>query len=1166
MSQFRLILLSLGHFWKMNLAVACGVAVGTAVLTGALLVGDSMQGSLRDLALSGLGRIDEVLVADHFFREELAGEKSSGSQAAPVIFYSAGVETVEPAPPARVDPVNLIGCDERFWLLGDGGAPLRLKPDEVVLNEPVARLLAVKEGDSVMLSLPKSGGIPAESAFGRKRVSVDTVRLKVVRVIPAEGLGRFGLRPNQRAPRNAYCSLAALQSELKEPGRVNAILRPGGSTGSPWHPELADYGIHIKQSPQGYIDVTTERMIFSPSVEKALLKQLGGFDVQPSLTYLANSIACGKLEVPYSTITAIDFQDKPPLGPLVSTDGSPLPKLGNGQIALNSWAAQRLNARLGDSIRVTFFAPESNFGLLQERSVELRLAAIVKLEGAAADRDLTPTVRGLTDKNTIEDWDLPFEIQRRRIKPEDDRYWTRYGATPKAFISLATGQRLWGSRFGQTTSLRIPPTAGITAQTLARRLDLDPVAQGFVFRPIKAQALAAASGTTPFGVLFLAFSFFVIAAAAMLVMLLFRLGIEQRAKHVGLLLALGFRPRQITRLLAAEGLLVANAGSLIGTLAGVGYAALMLFGLRTWWLPAIGTPFLTLHVSWQSPAIGFASGLLMALAAIWFAVGRMGRIAPRRLLAGETASGRGGRYRPWSMLGRRDSVPSTQYSVPSTQYSVPSLQSSAPNLKSQILNSKSQISNLRFSLLVPCCLLLIAFAPAVALVFVRLGEDAQVGAFFGAGSLSLVSLLTLVYLQLRRGATGPAVARGRGNLLRLALRNAARNPGRSALAVGLCGSACFLIAAVSVFRVDPAKQAIDRDSGSGGFALIGQSGLPIHFDLDTPQGRKEIGFDPDQEGLLAACKFYSFRVKSGDEASCLNLYQSRQPRMLGAGKPFIERGGFAWAEAPDLPDPWQVLAPDAPPVGNALRGVPNDTPLSVVLDQTTANYALNLWGGRGETFTVQDAHDRSLQLQVAGLLKDSIFQGDLLVGEGALRHYDPAAVGYRYFLIETPPGKATAVQQALQQKLGDYGFASETTVERLSSLAAVQNTYLATFQSLGGLGLLLGTLGLAVVQWRNVLERRGELALLRAAGFSRRSLALLVAMENMLLLLLGLFVGLSAALVAVLPHLIGRGATVPLGQLAAIFALVLVAGLAASLAAMRGVLRTPILPALREEK
>ena len=647
MSLFRLILLSVRHFWKMNVAVACGAAVGAAVLTGALLVGDSMQGSLRDLVLDGLGRIDEVLAADHFFREQLAGDQSSGSAAAPVIFYSASVETVHPAPPARVDQINLIGCDERFWHLGSGGPNAPLHRDELVLNEPLARLLAVKQGDAVMLGLPRTGGIPAESAFGRKRVSVDTMRLKVAGVIPADGLGRFGLRPNQRAPRNAYISLDALQAQLKEPGRVNAILRPKPPEDSPWHPQLADYGIHVMASPRGYVDVTTERMIFPPAVERAILPQLHRLDAQPALTYLANAIACGELEVPYSTVTAIDFQDGPPLGPFVSSDGSPLPKLGDGQIALNAWAARRLKARLGDSIRITFFEPESTSGLLQERSVDLKLAAIVKLEGAAVDKGLTPTVRGLTDKATIEDWDLPFEIQRRRIKSEDDRYWTKYGATPKAFVSLATGRQLWASRFGQTTSLRIRPAPGNTAETtvrtLAQQIDLDPLAQNFVFRPVKAQALAAAAGTTPFGALFLAFSFFVIAAAVMLVVLLFRLGIEQRAKHIGLLLALGFRPRQITRLLAGEGLVPAIAGSLIGALAGVGYAAIMLFGLRTWWLPAIGTPFLTLHVSWQSPLIGFASGLLMALAAIRLAVGRMGRIAPRRLLAGEGWKAEGGR-------------------------------------------------------------------------------------------------------------------------------------------------------------------------------------------------------------------------------------------------------------------------------------------------------------------------------------------------------------------------------------------------------------------------------------------------------------------------------------------------------------------------------------------
>ena len=540
-------------------------------------------------------------MADHFFREDLADEKTSGPGAAPVILYAASMETVAPCARARLDQVNLIGCDERFWRLGNDGPATLPTRDEIVLNQPAAQLLGVKTGDEVKLWLSKLGGVPAESAFGRKKVSTDNRVLKVVGIIPARGLGRFGLRPNQRAPRNAYVALSALQSVLQEPGKINAIFRPTPPKNLAWHPALADYGVEVRQPRLGYIDITTDRMIFPPEVEKSLLTQLGELDVQPTLTYLANSIVDGKADIPYSTITAIDFQKTPPLGPFLSGNGTALPPLGENEIALNSWAAERLKAHVGDSIRIAYFEPESQFGQLHERTAELHLTAIVKLEGAAADKDLTPTVRGLTDKNTIEDWDLPFEIDTKRIKPIDDQYWRKYGATPKAFVSLATGRKLWASRFGRTTSLRIRPAAGITATTLARKLDLDPAAENFVFRPIKAEALRAAAGSTPFGVYFLYFSFFVIIAAVLLVVLLFRLGIEQRAKQIGLLLAVGFRPGQVTRLLAGEGLLVALAGSLAGAMAGVGYAALMLLGLRTWWLPAIGTPFLSLYISWQSP-------------------------------------------------------------------------------------------------------------------------------------------------------------------------------------------------------------------------------------------------------------------------------------------------------------------------------------------------------------------------------------------------------------------------------------------------------------------------------------------------------------------------------------------------------------------------------------
>ena len=144
-----------------------------------------------------------------------------------------------------------------------------------------------------------------------------------------------------------------------------------------------------------------------------------------------------------------------------------------------------------------------------------------------------------------------------------------------------------------------------------------------------------------------------------------------------------------------------------------------------------------------------------------------------------------------------------------------------------------------------------------------------------------------------------------------------------------------------------------------------------------------------------------------------------------------------------------------------------------------------------------------------------------------------------------------------KQSQRDYGFAAESTFARLASFMAVQNTYLSTFQSLGALGLLLGTIGLAVVQLRSVLERRGELALMRAVGFRRRRLGEMLLLENAALLLGGLATGVIAALVAILPQLLAGGASTPWLTLAATLGIVLVVGLAAGLLAVRATTRAP---------
>src|SRR5437868_12214206 len=123
MSSFSVITKSLTHHWRIHAAVVLGVAAATAVLTGALLIGDSVRGSLRHLVLDRLGKIDDLLIIDRFFRQEMANElnaneefKARGESAVPAILFSAATVQSEGDGGRRVaSGVLVVGSDASFW-------------------------------------------------------------------------------------------------------------------------------------------------------------------------------------------------------------------------------------------------------------------------------------------------------------------------------------------------------------------------------------------------------------------------------------------------------------------------------------------------------------------------------------------------------------------------------------------------------------------------------------------------------------------------------------------------------------------------------------------------------------------------------------------------------------------------------------------------------------------------------------------------------------------------------------------------------------------------------------------------------------------------------------------------------------------------------------------
>jgi len=299
------------------------------------------------------------------------------------------------------------------------------------------------------------------------------------------------------------------------------------------------------------------------------------------------------------------------------------------------------------------------------------------------------------------------------------------------------------------------------------------------------------------------------------------------------------------------------------------------------------------------------------------------------------------------------------------------------------------------------------------------------------------------------------------------------------------------------------------------------------------------------------------RVHDGDDASCLNLNRAQTPRLLGVDPEALQRrGAFTFSALADparAGKPWQLL--EQP--GAAAGEVP------AVADEATIQWALHK--RVGDTVDYTDGRGHPFKARLVGALANSVLQGNLIIDSTAFARRFPDDAGWRMFLIDAPPDAAPRVSALLTRALRDRGLELTPAADRLNAFNAVQNTYLDTFQVLGGLGLLLGSAGLGVVVLRNVLERRGELAVLQAAGFPRRTLRRLVLGEHAALECLGLLVGILAALAAVLPALLSLAAPISYLSLGATLGLVFVSGLLWTWAAARLALRGDLLPALRNE-
>jgi ABC-type lipoprotein release transport system permease subunit len=554
--------------------------------------------------------------------------------------------------------------------------------------------------------------------------------------------------------------------------------------------------------------------------------------------------------------------------------------------------------------------------------------------------------------------------------------------------------------------------------------------------------------------------------------------LERRASQIGLLLAIGWTPKNVRRVLLLEAGVIAIVGVLLGILGGRFYTQLALDGLSGAWSGAAKGLPLVFEASLVTQAGSIIGTLLVVLLTLWWASRKLFRARPRELLTS------------WSG------------------------DESSPKIKGD------ESSPLR-KLIAPLLLLI-----ALALIPAAMASSdpmAVSGMFFGSGMLLMIAGLLYLRRWMRRDSTSLAQS-----LTQIGLRNISRRTSRSLAVIGMMAGGIFLVVAVNAFRMDA------TEAGIGGFALIGESSLPVYEDLNSKAGREAFALD---EELLTQTTIVPFRVREGDDASCLNLNRAQKPQLVAVDfAKLADRFAFASGSLPQQP-------------------------LEALADQATAMWGLGK--GVGDTIDYTAADGSTFQVKLTGLLAGSVLQGKVIISETSYLAKYPDAAGYRFFLIASD--KPEPVSAHLTRQLEQRGLALEPAKQRLEAFLAVQNTYIGIFTILGGLGVLLGTAGLGVLVARHVLERKGELGLMQALGFRSGALRRLILGEHASLLLIGVLLGSLTAALAVFPALQQGGGDLPLGFLGSLIGGILLLGLLICFIATVFAVRGKLIESIRRE-
>ena len=582
------------HYHRFYRLVVFAVILMTAVLTGSLLLGDSVRGTLVQRVDERLGKYETIITSGTGFFSESIKEKVESEKEKNCFLLMDGYVSVG----KKLLPVYVWGTDSDS-----------LSSNEVLINEPLRDRLNNQE--DIVLHLPSRNQVPSGTLFVSKSYATQ-MRVHVVGVKSVEDGGNILLKNEQTLPLNIFINRKHLAEKMELEGKINIVLSKDIITEDQlnkcWTPELS--GIHLTDT-----SLTCDGIFISESIKEKVVKKLkiengkwkidsGKDNSQLSIinsqlhchlyfSYFVNDIVNGKDTIPYSFVTAVNKWHGE------SLDGQ--------DIILSDYAAKRLHVSVNDSVDMSYFIAK-DLKNLETNARRFRVKRIVPLSDFMGDSLLIANFPGLSNVVKCTDWDSDLPIKMERVHKIDEDYWYAYRQTPKAIVSYEAVQSDWSNAFGSATAIRF---------TSRPDIDLNPSDAGVQIYHPRAQGLKAATGGVDFAGLFLALGFFIILAAILLMKNPLVEMFTLRQSEIQLYQQLGFKNKTIIRHLFYEAFCVMLYASPLGVLAGLLYSGLTLWLLGNVWSGATHTEGFALHIQPLTLIIGWMVSLIICAIVLW---------------------------------------------------------------------------------------------------------------------------------------------------------------------------------------------------------------------------------------------------------------------------------------------------------------------------------------------------------------------------------------------------------------------------------------------------------------------------------------------------------------------------------------------------------------------